>query len=91
MPLEKAELGTDLAQALFEIPRSELQRVVTYLQKKHPQMDELTAFKKARKDYRRNGIVRSRQHHKEKQLQPWRQVRGKWAEQQKIEQQQQKR
>ena len=78
VPEQKAELGSDLFGALSEIPDSELTPVVSYLMRKNPRLDLLSARTKARSDYRRDGIIRSRSFFKGEQLRRWQGVRRKW-------------
>ena len=79
LPAEKSEFGQDLANALVEQPDSELEPVVAYLTKKHG-MDRLSARVKARSDYRRNGIIRSRTFAVGKQFAGWDATRAKWEQ-----------
>ena len=51
VPEQKARLGTDLFDALCEIPDAEYEPVVRYLQRKDPRLDDLAARVKARAEY----------------------------------------
>ena len=78
VPDQKAQLGSDLFDALCEIPDSELTPVVHYLQRKDPRLDDLAARVKARAEYRHHGIIRSRSRRRAEQLARWKQVRRDW-------------
>ena len=79
VPEQKSQLGSGLFRALREIPDSELQPVVDYLQQKS-RVDDLSARTKALSDYRHAGIIRNRTFSSERQLKRWRYVRQRWAE-----------
>ena len=72
VPEQKARLGTDLFDALCEIPDSELAPVVRYLQSKDRRLDDHAAAVKAREEYRHSGIIRTQSRSRKEQLLRWR-------------------
>ena len=58
VPLEKAELGSDLFYSLRDIPKTELEPVVNYLMNTY-KPDSLSAETRARSEYRKKGIIRN--------------------------------
>ena len=77
LPDEKSELGSDLFDALREIPEAELTPPVAWLRKSR-RLDESKARAVALATFRRDGIIRNRSHATSEQVRRWRAVRDKW-------------
>lgn len=60
LPIQKADLGKDVFNALREIPDEELVAPVKWIKKKTRGIAHTAACARARREYRKNGIIRNR-------------------------------
>jgi hypothetical protein len=90
MPEEKAELGSALFSALREIPETELEAPIAWLQRSR-HLDRSKARAVALADFRKDGIIRNRSFGSEQQVKQWRAVRAQWAARKKLAQERRER